>query len=98
MHASESGERVNVDRKSDLAHLLGEEDGNGSGSSALQLLGSLRPQTPSSTWGSHPVTTRLDPEEHELPGSVLGVEDDLRTLTPRWADEITSPPPLVEGL
>jgi hypothetical protein len=32
------------------------------------------------------------------PGSVLGVEDDLRTLSPRLADEITSQPPLVEGL
>jgi len=104
---------------------LGDEDGNGSGSSALQLLGSLLPQTPSSMWGYSPLATSgrggwqreslggfpvawesagadsfLDvgvltpsPQNWTLrstssTGSVLGVEDDLRTPLPGPIDGI----------
>jgi hypothetical protein len=67
---------------------------------ALHSLGSLLAQTPSLGWGfapPHPETRTLR-SMMPLRVRVLGVEDDLRTPALRWAVEITSSPPLVEGL
>jgi len=56
-YANQNSEHVNADRNRRCTYLLGEEDGNGSGSSALQLLGSLWPQTPAFSWGFSPPRT-----------------------------------------
>jgi len=82
-------ERCNAKKRRACRCWLGEEDGNGSGSSVLQSLGSSPTRTPSLAWWFSPPAPNHKPQDRFGPwGLWLGVEDDLRTLTPRLIEEV----------
>lgn len=70
-------------------HSTGEEDGRWSGSSALQRLGSLLRRLLRWSGVSHHALPTRSPQSDYVPGGFwLGVEDDLRTLTPSLVEEV----------
>jgi hypothetical protein len=88
----------NQGRKTRTA-VLGEEDGHGSDGLDLPWLGSLLTQTPSLGGGSHlthPKTWTLR-SVMPLRVRVLGVEDDLRTLSRRLIEEVAFASAIGEG-